>query len=336
MKTTTLAERRATVNELWSCGVRDAPTITKLTGVPLSTSYKYVAQLKKNHELKPISRPGRPTILTSKDRTVLGRIIQNDKYLTCEEIATKLSSKVEISARTVNRELNRIGYCSSHPKTAPLLTPEQCERRVEWAIAHLRQNWKNVVFSDETTFQMFRNTMKAFHKVGTSVPYKGVPKHPAKVHVWGAFSARGTIGFHMFTQNMDGQLYREILTNNLFENASRIMPSRWTFQQDNDLKHRAKETSRLLHSRVPKVLDWPSYSPDLNPIENLWAIIKKRVEKRVNKIIRTKKKISTECWHGIIKDEWEDISEELCLNLVNGMPERLNEVIKNNGKKINH
>jgi len=173
MVKTPLAEWRATVNELWDCGIWDASTITKLTGVPLSTSYKYVAQLKKNHELKPISRPGRPTILTSKDRTVLGRIVQNDKYLTCEEIATKLSSKVEISARTVNRKLNKLGYHSSYLKTAPLLTAKQCEHHVKWATTHLRKNWKTVVFSDKTTFQMFRNTMKAFHKVGISVSYKG-------------------------------------------------------------------------------------------------------------------------------------------------------------------
>jgi len=67
--------------------------------------------------------------------------------------------------------------------------------------------------------------MKVFHKVRTSVPYKGILKHPAKVHVWNAFSAYGIIGFHMFIQNMDGQLYREILTDYLFENAFRIIPS---------------------------------------------------------------------------------------------------------------
>ena len=259
-------------------------------------------------------------------------MIQNDQYLTCGEIAIKLSSKVKISARTVNRELNKLGYHSGHPKTVPLLTAKQRERRVEWAIAHARQNWKTVVFSDESTFQMFRNTMPAFYKVGTDIPQKGVPKHPAKVHVWGAFSARGTIGFHMFTQNMDGPLYREILSNHLFENASRVMPKRWVFQQDNDPKHTAKETSNLLRHRVPKIFDWPSYSLDLN----LWAIIKKRVEKRVNKIIRKEKTISVECWHGLIREEWEDVSTDLCLNLVNGMSGRLNEVIENDGKKINH
>ena len=86
---------------------------------------------------------------------MLGRIIQNDKYFTCKEIATKLSSKVEISARTVNRELNKLGYYLSHPKTAPLLIAKQCERCMEWATAYLRKNWKTIVFSDETTFQIF-------------------------------------------------------------------------------------------------------------------------------------------------------------------------------------
>ncbi len=88
--------------------------------------------------------------------------------------------------------------------------------------------------------------MKAFYKVGTSISYKGIPKYLAKVHIWGTFLTYGIIGFHMFTQNMDGQLYYEILTDHLFENASRIMPSCWTFQQNNDLKHMAKETFRLL------------------------------------------------------------------------------------------
>jgi len=336
MKKNPIINQREIISNLWKNGVHDAPTLAEKSGVPLSTAYKYVAQLKKNHELKPISRLGRPTILTSQDRCVLGRIITNDKYLTCGEIATKLSSKVDISARTVNRELNKLGYHSKHPKTVPLLSEKNRLARVEWAKKHYKQNWKIVIFSDETTFQMFRNTINAFYKDGTSIPQKGVPKHPEKVHFWGAFSARGTIGFHMFTQNMNAEFYREILTNNLFENAHTIMGEHWVFQQDNDPKHRAIKTREFICDQVPKLLEWPSYSPDINPIENLWAIIKKRVEKQVNEIVRKEKSISVSRWHGLIKKEWEDIFVELCLNLVKGMPGRINEIMENDEKKINY
>src|SRR5262249_30898315 len=149
----------------------------------------------------------------------------------------------------------------------PLLTDEQQHRRLDWARAHTRVNWKNVVFSDETTFQMFRNTIKAFQKIEEPKLERPMPKHPYKIHFWGAFSARGTLDYYMFTENMDGDLYRKILTENLFPSAFETMPKNWIFQQDNDPKHTAHETLALLHKHCPKLLDWPSNSPDLNPIE---------------------------------------------------------------------
>jgi len=77
-----------------------------------------------------------------------------------------------------------------------------------------------------------------------------------------------------------------------------------------------------------EVLDWPSQSPDLNPIEHLWAYLKRRLADR--KIYPTRPTDENELWERV-KVEWAAIPVETCRNLVNSMKERCNCVVKNKG-----
>ncbi len=88
-----------------------------------------------------------------------------------------------------------------------MLTVTAKEYRIKWSKSHLDENWKKIIFSDETMFQLFHNTILVRYKIGEEKLWHAVVKHPLKVHAWDAFCACGIVKFHYFTENINEELY---------------------------------------------------------------------------------------------------------------------------------
>ena len=106
--------------------------------------------------------------------------------------------------------------------------------------------------------------------------------HSERVSLWGCFCARGVGQAEIFVGEFDAKRYVDILQHNLIQTAMHFYPrEHWWFQQDNAPQHTSHLAQRWFHNHGVDLLDFPPYSPDLNPIENLWSILKARVEARL-------------------------------------------------------
>ena len=93
---------------------------------------------------------------------------------------------------------------------------------------------------------------------------------------------------------------------------------KWVFQMDNDSKQTSKVVEKGLKDNKVKVLEWPSQSPDLNPMENMWAEHKKHV--------RARRPTNLTQLHQLCQEEWAKIHPTYCGKLVEGYPKCLTQI----------
>ena len=101
-----------------------------------------------------------------------------------------------------------------------------------------------------------------------------------------------------------------------------------TLQEDNDPKHRSKLAVNWKRNNGVHEIYWPSMSPDLAPIENVWQLLKMNLRRK--KIGNYRPLVSA------IKRECKSLPSELAVNLVHSMNNRISEVTESHGDFIFH
>ncbi len=117
---------------------------------------------------------------------------------------------------------------------------------------------------------------------------------------------------------------RKCLEYSMLPSANKLYgDADFIFQQDLAPAHTAKGTKSWFNDHGVTVLDWPANSPDLNPIENLWGIVKRKMrDTRPNNADELK---------ATVKETWASIPPQQCHKLITSMPRRIEAVIKAKG-----
>jgi transposase len=323
MTATTPYDQRQIILYYWNKGVRTAKKIHTLTKIPTSTIYYNLKKLKNTGKVAQVKRAGRPRTYSNEVSQKIRRYVQKNPSITTRTLVAELGGA--ISQSTVVRHLRTLGYKNDLPRAVPMLTLLQKEKRVDWAKRHLNDDWNKTLFTDETAFQLFRNTVGQWYKGAR--PIRRVPKNRRKIFAWGGFSKKGKTDLFCFREIMTAEFYVGILKKNI-EGIKGMLGKKFRFQQDNDPKHTSRLAKSYLEKNVPEVIDWPAGSPDLNPLENLWSLVKKNVEKRMPRNLNE--------LESFMVEEWQQIPNSTLNSLVKSMKNRCELVLKNNGDYINY
>ncbi len=168
-----------------------------------------------------------------------------------------------------------------------LLNQRQLQKRLTWAVEKKNWSvaqWSKVLFSDESKFCIsFGNQgPRVWRKSGEAQNpccLKSSVKFPQSVMIWAAMSSAGVGPLCFLKSTVNAAIYQDILEHFMLPSADKLYgDADFIFQQDLAPAHTAKGTKSWFNDHGVTVLDWPANSPDLNPIENLWGIVKRKMK----------------------------------------------------------
>ena len=238
---------------------------------------------------------------------------------------------ITLSESTIRRRLNENGLNGKFAANKPLISKKNAIKRLNFAKEHIGKPlsfWKNIVWSDESKFQMHSNRKRRVWRMKNQTFKPEVTnstmKHSQSIMVWGCFSYHGQGNLHEIKGIMNGEMYKNIIHDNLLPSVSKSKMRRsFIFQQDNDPKHTCHLVQKYFQESKIKLLEWPPQSPDLNPIENLWNELDMKITKSQRTNINTFK--------AALMTTWNQLSDTTFQTLIQSIPRRLQAVIDNKG-----
>lgn len=327
-KTADLTDVQKTVIDTLHKEGKPQKVIAKEAGCSQSAVSKHI-----HRKLSGRKKCGRKRCTSNRDNRSLERIVKQNPFKNLGELHKEWTEAgVSASRATTHRRIQDMGYKCRIPRVKPLLNQRQRQKRLTWAKEKKNwtvAQWSKVLFSDESKFCIsFGNQgPRVWRKSGEAQNprcLKSSVKFPQSVMIWGAMSSAGVGPLCFLKSTVNAAIYQEILEHFMLPSADKLYgDADFIFQQDLAPAHTAKSTKSWFNDHGITVLDWPANSPDLNPIENLWGIVKRKM--------RDTRPNNADDLKAAIKATWASITPQQCHRLIASMPRRIDAVIHAKG-----
>lgn len=276
------------------------------------------------------SLPRRPKVVkvTNEHKEAINSWIDADREITCRVLCKNLQSRfqVTISTSQMCRIVNKLGWEKGRTRYCQIVSQQNKVKRVGYAFLCLinMERFDNCIFIDESSIEIELHTLYRWFKTGEKKEKCGIPKKALKVHVLAGISKRGPTPICVFEGNMDSVGYQTILQRNMVQWIHETFPDGHRLIMDNDPKHRSATSHDFYAQHGICHWETPEQSPDLNPIELVWACLKH--------FIREVKPLTKEELVGAIGLFWTTkVTPDYCTKFINHIQKVLPEVLKRFG-----
>ena len=306
--------------------------VARRFNVSRRTILRLVQRVNTTGSLLDRPRSGAPRVTSVGQDNFIRQRHLRDRFVTAQSTASVVVGNRgrTISRITVRNRLREHGISCYRPYRGVLPTPRHCQQRRQWAANERGRQWHNVVFSDESRFNLsgadgrvrvYRRRNERYAR-NCTVGYNRFGG--GGVMVWAAINRNFKSDLIVINVNLTASRYinriiRPVIVPMFLQRQG------LTFQHDNARPHAAVATRNYLAANNINVLPWPSNSPDCNPIEHLWDFLGRRLRQRQPQPQNVQQLIMA------LRDEWRRIPRYVLRNLCGSMRRRCDSVIAKRG-----
>lgn len=281
-------------------------------------------------------RSGRPRCTTRNEDRYIALTARREPHSTAGDYRRQLqqATGTTVSDQTVRNRLHDINLHARRPLRCPPLTRDRRRLRLQWARAHehwLLPEWSNCLFSDETRFALVPDNyrLRVWRVPGRPsrlrYPSQRAQQHGGSIMFWAGIMHGTRTDILHIQGTMTADLYLNQVLQPVVRPLARRHGDNFMLVDDNARPHRARMVTDYLRDAEIERMDWPPYSPDMNPIEHVWDMLHRAIQRRPNvpSTIPELREAAIE--------EWQNLPQEDINHLILRMPVRVQALIRARG-----